>query len=169
MVQETPDIYQFLDSHHISWQRYDHPAVYTCEEAMTMVPDMDAANTKNLFLKDKKGRRHFLVSVGYEKNVDLKGLARLLGVGNLSFASPDRLKTHLGVEPGSVTLLAIIQDRQGAVEVVIDKELWANDAFACHPLVNTATLVISKAHMENFFTAANHSYAVVSVPERAMP
>jgi len=102
------DIYQFLTENNIPYERYDHPPVFTCEEADRLVPELPAAKTKNLFLRDRRGRRHFLVVVGYEKVIDLKGLSPLLGVSKLSLASSERLKRFLGVDPGAVTILGVV-------------------------------------------------------------
>src|SRR3989339_1833630 len=102
------DIEAFLTDHGIPFQRFDHPAVFTCEQAERIAPPMPGTHTKNLFLRDRKGARHLLVVVGYEKNVDLKALTALIGVDKLSFASPERLKTYLGVEPGAVSLLGLV-------------------------------------------------------------
>lgn len=158
------DIYTFLDQHHITYERYDHPAVYTVEEAQRLVPPMPGAETKNLLLRDRKGKRHFLVVVGYDKKVDLKGLTTVLGVSKLAFASPERLMRYLGVEPGSVTLLGVVNDVDCAVEVVVDTAVWAADILKCHPLVNTATLAIGRDDIERIFQITNHSYTVLDVP-----
>ena len=90
------DIYGFLQEHEIEFERYDHPAVFTCEEAEIHVPSMPAAKTKNLFVRDRKGRRHFLVVVGYEKQVNLAALSEVLGVKKLSIASTQRLQGASG-------------------------------------------------------------------------
>lgn len=160
-----PDIYQFLATNQITYQRFDHPAVFTCEEAEKLCPDMPGTSIKNLFLRDKDGKRHFLVVVGYEKKVDLKGLKNLLGTAGLSFASAERLKQYLGVEPGSVTLLGLINDHDHAIEVLIDEKLWGQ-TFQCHPLVNTATLVIPADGIEKFLKVTGHNYQIINIPER---
>ena len=160
------DIYAFLDAERIPYERFDHPPVYTVAEAERLVPPLPATHTKNLFLRDRKGERHFLVVVGFEKMVDLKGLARLLGVRKLGFGSPERLRRYLGVEPGAVSLLALVNDEAGAVEVVIDRPLWEARALACHPLVNTSTLTIARADMARFLRATGHSPRLVDVPGR---
>jgi len=118
------DIFRFLEENGIAYERCDHPAVFTCEEADRLVPPMEGAKIKNLFVRDKKGRRHFLAVVGYEKIVDLKLLSSLMGLSSMTMASPDRLKRYLGVDPGSVTILAIINDTEKKVEVVFDRALW---------------------------------------------
>jgi len=160
------DIYGFLAEHDIDYERCDHPPVFTCEEAERLVPPMAGAKTKNVFVRDKKGRRHFLVMVGYEKVVDLKALGSLLGVGPLSLASPRRLKAFLGVDPGSVTILALINDSKNGVEVVFDQALWESPAFRCHPLVNTSTLAISKADIRRFLGLTGHQTRVVDIPAK---
>jgi Ala-tRNA(Pro) deacylase len=160
------DIYQFLADHDIAYERHDHPPVFTCEEAERLVPDVPAAKTKNLFLRDRKGRRHFLVVVGYEKAVDLKALTSLLGVSKLGFASPARLKRHLGVDPGSVSILGLVNDVDQAVEVIVDEDLWGAEAFRCHPLVNTSTLTIPRDDLQRFLHITGHQVRILDVPGR---
>lgn len=158
------DIYRFLSGHCIKYERVDHPPVFTCEEAERLVPPTPGTNAKNLFVRDKKGRRHFLVVVGYHKSVNLKALASKLGVSSLSLASPDRLKRYLGIEPGAVSLLAVINDSAVAVEVILDADLWKADMLRCHPLVNTSTLAIRCDDIERMLEITNHRYTVLPVP-----
>lgn len=160
-----PDIYNFLKENDIEYQKFDHPPVYTCEEAERLCPDMPGASIKNLFLRDKNGKHHFLVIVGAEKSIDLKKLQGVLNISGLGFASPERLKKYLGLEPGSVTLLGLINDPEHAVEVVIDKELWGK-ALQCHPLVNTASLVIHAKGIEQFLAKTGHSYQLLEIPAK---
>ena len=157
-------IYDFLDSQGIQYQRVDHPPVNTCEEAKALVPHLAGAETKNLFLRDGKGRRHFLLSVPPYKNVSLKTLAALLEINGLSFASPERLLKHLGLTPGAVTLLGVVNDRDQAVELLIDNELWQKGALLCHPLVNTSTLRIDTADLLRVFAITGHSPRFLDVP-----
>lgn len=159
------DIFSFLDQHGISYERFDHPAVFTCDEAERLCPDMPGTSIKNLFLRDRSGAHHFLVSVGYGKNVDLKKLAEALGVSKLSFASPERLQRYLGVDPGSVTLLGLVHDRDHAVQVILDTALQGQ-VLQCHPLVNTQTLVISAEDLQRFFSATGHAARFLDVPGR---
>lgn len=162
------NIYAFLDNNGIAYERFDHAPVFTVEESNALRIKLPGKETKNLFLRDKKGKRHILVTVGHEKQVDLKKLAEALNVQqNLSFASPERLKEHLGVEPGSVTLLGLMHDKHHAVEFVIDKAVWDADAVAAHPLVNTATLVIPHAGMVKFLELTGHAPTIVDLPGKA--
>ena len=158
------DIYKFLDSINVSYERFDHPAVYTVSEAKKFSPEMDGASTKNLFLRDKKGIRHFLVVVSQDKQVDLKELSSILEASRLSFASPDRLKKYLGIEPGSVSILALLNDPEKTVEVFVDNELWNAEIILCHPLVNTSTLAITRDGIEQFLEKTGHNLMLVEIP-----
>jgi Ala-tRNA(Pro) deacylase len=161
------DIYAVLAQHQIAYERLDHPPVRTVEEAKRLVPPHRGTATKNLFLRDEKGRRHFLVTVAHDKQVDLRRLAVAVRSSKLSFGSPERLQKHLGVEPGAVTLLAVVNDPTHQVEVYIDRGLWQKEALAYHPLVNTATLVIDREGVERLLQATGHPYQLVEIPSRS--
>lgn len=158
------NIYDVLQAYRIPYERYDHGPVYTCEEADRLDIPEGSARTKNLFLRDRKGKRHFLVTVGADKSVDLKALEALLQAKGLSFASAERLERYLGLSPGSVTLLGAVNDRGQAVEVIVDQDLLAYRAMQCHPLVNTSTLVIATEDIMRFIELSGHKPRVVSVP-----
>ena len=163
-IYDMTDIYQFLNDNKIEFERFDHPPVYTVNDVKRLASDLPGVKTKNLFLRDKKGQRHFLVSVPAEKRVDLKRLAQALESAKLSFGSLDRLKKYLGIDPGAVSLLAIINDSERAVEVFVDNETWGADAFQYHPLVNTSTLTIKKDALERFLEKDGHTYRIIEVP-----
>ena len=158
------DIYEFLDANNVSYERHDHQAVFTVEQSKILSPELNGASTKNLFLRDKKGIRHFLVTVLEDKKVDLKALSYVLDSSRLSFASPERLKKHLGIDPGSVSLLALMKDSENNVEVFIDKEIWEDEAILCHPLVNTSTLVVPHKDMKSFLEKTGHGVRLIEVP-----
>jgi len=158
------DIYKFLDDHQIEYERHDHPPVFTVEDVNRLVPPLPAAKTKSLFLRDTKGSRHFLIIVRGEKRVDFKALPGILNSSKLRFGSPERLKKHLGVDPGSVSIFSAVNDMDKAVEIIIDTALWASDAFQFHPLVNTSTLVISRDNIERFLDKTGHETQVLDVP-----
>lgn len=162
-MQNADDLCQFLSKNEIRFQCCDHPPVYTCAEAEALVPSMPGAKSKNLFLCDDKGRQHFLVVVAADKQVDLKTLAQTLEIKKLRFASPKRLEHHLGLTPGAVTLLAVVNDPDHAVTVVIDTDIWNGEALLCHPLVNTSTLSISLDGIRRLLAVTGHSPTVVSV------
>jgi len=162
----TLDLYEYLLENRIEYERHDHPPVYTVEDAKRWVPPLAAAETKNLFLRDSKGKRHFLVIVPAEERVDIKALNEKLGTSRLGFGSPDRLKEYLGVDPGAVSIFAIVNDPERAVEVVIDGGLWEEEAFRFHPLVNTSTLVISRDGLRRFLYSTGHPVRTLQVPKQ---
>src|SRR5262245_32633505 len=161
------DLDAFLVRHGIHAPRTDHPPVMTCEEADRLVPQLPGAKTKNLFLRDKKGARHLLGSVPPERAVDLNALGALLGVGRLGFGSSERLHRHLAITPGSVSLLALVNDHAHAVELCIDRALWEAPAIQAHPLTNAATLVLAHADLERFLAATGHTPRIIDVPAQA--
>jgi Ala-tRNA(Pro) deacylase len=158
------DLERFLHEHGIAAARHEHPAVMTVEESERLVPKLPGAKTKNLFLRDRKGRRHFLVTAPHDLAVDLEALGAALDAGRLSFASPERLQQHLGLTPGAVSLLGLVNDEARAVEFVIDLRLWESDSVHAHPLVNTATMVVTHADLERFLAATGHAPRVIELP-----
>lgn len=171
--ENAPDptaLFELLERQGISYRRFDHDAVFTCEQAEAVVPPSEGAiHSKNLFLRDKKGRRHWLLVTACEKPVDLKGVARVLDADTLSLGSPERLWKYLGVTPGAVTILALMNDADRQVELVIDREVWTGVPVRCHPLVNTATLVLGRAQLQRFLDLTGHVPQIVDVPARAQP
>ena len=161
------NIFTFLKEKNIPFERFDHPAVFTCEEANRLRPDLPGFKTKNLFLRDRKGGRHFLILVSEEKRVDLKALSDVLQSTKVSFGSPERLKKHLKIEPGSVSLLSLINDPERHVEVFVDESIWGEGALQAHPLINTATLVIPFEGVERFVRATGHQVRVIEMPEKS--
>jgi Ala-tRNA(Pro) deacylase len=133
-----------------------HPPVFTVEESKALRGSLPGGHIKNLFLRNKKGDRMWLVVLEENAKVDLKALAPRIDGDKLSFGSPDRLMTHLGVRPGSVTPLALVNDQAGKVELVVDRAVLAMDPVNCHPLTNDMTVAISAADLERFFAATGH-------------
>lgn len=139
-----------LDALGISYVRHEHPPVATVEEAERHWAGLKGAHCKNLFLRNYKGNRHYLVIAPVTRGVDLKRLTAELGEDRLSFASAERLKKWLGVEPGSVSPFGLVNDEAREVRVVCDTALRSAAALGFHPNVNTATLEISLADFERF-------------------
>jgi Ala-tRNA(Pro) deacylase len=162
-----PDLVDTLDSLAIPYERFEHAPVFTCEQAYLALPDNPAVQTKNIFLRDKRGRRHLLLVTTCEKAVDIKAFAEQSNADRLSFASPERLKKYLGVEPGSVTVLGLMFDTERAVELYVDRDVWDAPRWRCHPLVNTATLVIERSDLERFFAHTRHTPHVVRLSAAA--
>ena len=147
----------FMDANGFAYQRVEHPAVFTCEEAEAHRPDVSATSTKNLFLCDKKARRFFLAVTSCEKTVKLDALSAQMGVPHLRFGSEENLMRLLGVMRGSVTMMGLANDAEHVVDLWVDAEIWQGEYFLSHPLVNTATLILKKTELERFFALTGHT------------
>jgi len=156
MIKSENAFLEFMDSKSFVYERLEHPAVFTCVEADAYHAGVEAVSTKNLFLCDKKARRFFLAVTACKKTVRLDELSTELGTPHLRFASEQNLQRFLGVAGGSVTMMGLVNDTGHVVELWIDKEIWQGEKFLCHPLVNTATLVLSKAELERFLSQTGH-------------
>lgn len=143
-----------LNNLNIDYQKVEHPAVYTVEEAKEKMPYIDGIGCKNLFLKTQK-KEHFLYTLPEDKQINLKNLSEILEVTRFHFASPETLEEVLGVIPGSVTPLAIMNDTGNKVTVVLDKELKGKRVLV-HPNRNTATISIKYEDLIKFIESENH-------------
>lgn len=162
----TPeDLLARLDELGIGHETCQHVPVYTVEEAQEHTGHLPGAHCKNLFLKDKTGDLYLVVCL-QETAVDLKALRPLVGAKNLSFGKPDLLLETLGVEPGSVTPFALINDTENVVQVVLEKRMMAYDYVNYHPLINTMTTRITPADLERFVRACGHAPLILDLPER---
>jgi Ala-tRNA(Pro) deacylase len=147
----------------IPFTRHEHPPVATVDEASAHWEGIDATHCKNLFLRNQKGNRHYLVVLTASKKADLRAVADQIGDGKLSFASPERLMTHLGLTPGSVSPFGLINDRDHVVRVVLDRDFQTSARLAFHPNINTATLTVSAADFKKFLDACGNTVQHVTV------
>ncbi len=141
----------------ISYVRHEHPPVFTVDEAEKHWGSITGAHCKNLFLRNKKGNRHYLIILESSKNADLKALTKQLGEDRLSFASAERLMRYLGLEAGAVSPFGLINDRNKEVQVVVDHDLKTVQRLNFHPNVNTATVGIDFADFEKFLAWCGNS------------
>lgn len=137
----------------VAFDRHEHPPVATVEEAEKYWTGLKGTHCKNLFLRNNKGNRHYLVIAPVTRGIDLKRLTIQLGEDRLSFASPERLKRILGLEPGSVSPFGLIHDVGREVRVVLDRSLKESVRLGFHPNINTATLEISLEDFEKFLSS----------------
>jgi Ala-tRNA(Pro) deacylase len=147
----------------IEYTRHEHPPVATVEEANAHWSGIDATHCKNLFLRNQKGSRHYLVVLMASKRADLRAVAEQIGDGKLSFASPDRLMKYLSVTPGSVSPFALIHDREHAVHVALDRDFQTATRLAFHPNINTRTFTIAASDFKKFLDACGNTVQYVSV------
>ena len=148
-TQEEP-VYERLNALGIAYTRHEHPAVATVEEAERHWAGIDAMHCKNLFVRNQKGTRHYLIILRHSKRADLRAIADQIGDGKLSFGSPERLMTHLGLTPGSVSPFGLIHNHDHQVRVIIDRDLKSADRVSFHPNINTVTIVIARVDFERF-------------------
>jgi Ala-tRNA(Pro) deacylase len=161
-VEEVPVIERLRDLG-IAFERHEHPPVATVEQAAEHWAGIDAAHCKNLFLRNQKGDRHYLLILEHSKKADLRAVANQIGDGKLSFGSPERLLKHLGLTPGSVSPFGLIHDRTHSVRVVIDRDLQGAARLSFHPNINTVTLVVSKDDFVRFLAACGNPVQYIGV------
>jgi Ala-tRNA(Pro) deacylase len=149
MPATESDLFARLDALGIAHVTHRHRPVFTVEESADLKAQMPGGHTKNLFVKDKKGAL-FLICAISDTAIDLNAASRFLGAARFSFGSAERLMRHLGVEAGSVTLFALINDPERQVTLVLDEALFGFEVVNFHPLKNDATTAISPADMLKF-------------------
>ena len=145
-----------LDTLGIARHTVEHPPVFTVEEAKALRGNLPGHHIKNLFLRNKKEEMWLVVALE-DRPVDLKRLGEVLGAGRLSFGSPERLRRQLGVEPGSVTPFALVNDETRVVRLALDRGLADGGPVNAHPLVNTMTTAIVLADLLRLFEATGHT------------
>lgn len=150
--EEVPVIAR-LDQLSIPFARYEHPPIATGDDGLEHWEGIEATHCKNLFLRNQKGTRHYLVILEATKRADLRSVAEQVGDGKLSFASADRLNRYLRVTPGSVSPFGLIHDADHHVRVFLDRELRDADKISFHPNINTRTLVLSFSDFERYLAA----------------
>lgn len=139
-----------------------HAPVFTVDEAKAVRGELSGGHTKNLFLRNKKGRM-WLIVCPEDRQIDLKSLAQRLDAGRFSFGSADRLIRYLGVIPGAVTPFAVINDHGGAVKLVIDSSLLESATLNVHPLDNAMTTAITPADLVRFLESVDHAPDVIAL------
>lgn len=159
-MKTRADLIAYFDAHGIAHSTLDHPPVFRVGEGEEIKKDLPGAHTKNLFLKDAKGRL-WLISAADSTLIDLKALHRVIGSARLSFGSAELLEATLGVTPGSVTAFALINDAEHQVAFILDRVLAQAEQVNFHPLTNTATTTVDQAGLRRFLAALGVTPTVV--------
>jgi Ala-tRNA(Pro) deacylase len=162
MTTEEQPVLARLAEMGIAYTRYEHPPIASAEAGEQYWADIDAAHCKNLFMRNQKGTKHYLVILPYQKRANLRTVADQIGDGKLSFGSPDRLMKHLGVSPGSVSPFGLIHDADHSVRVAIDRDLKTANRISFHPNINTATLVLAFTDFQRFLESCGNPIQYVS-------
>ena len=153
MTEQEQKVHTALAALGIPFERYEHPPIASAVGAEEHWSRIDAVHTKNLFLRNQKGTQHYLLILGLLKRADLRSVADQIGDGRLSFGTPERMMTYLGVTPGSVSPFGLIHDTSRAIRVYLDRDLKTAERISFHPNINTATLVLAFGDFERFLTS----------------
>lgn len=157
------ELYECLFKLGISIDYYEHPAAPTIEEAMKYWVDIEATHCKNLFFRNHKGNRHYLVVLDHRYILDIHDLEKRLKQGKLSFASEQRMDKYLGVKPGSVSPLALINDKENHVNVFFDKNLQDAKKISFHPNINTASIVLEYTDFFKFMQNTGNQFEFIQL------
>ena len=153
-----PALYKILDKLGITYEYHEHPPAPTIELARIYWKDIEATHCKNLFFRNHKGDRHYLVIIEHSRDLVIRDLEQRLKQGKLSFASDERMKKYLGLSPGSVTPFGLIHDAGRHVHLFLDKNLRNSARISFHPCINTASLVISFDDFEKYLIFTGNTF-----------
>jgi Ala-tRNA(Pro) deacylase len=160
-MRGQPELYELLKKLSIDFEYHEHPPVATIEDAKLYWKELNSGRCKNIFVRNHKGDRHYLVILEHLRQLNIHDLEKRLKQGKLTFASDQRLKKYLGVEPGSVSPFGLINDATHHVHLFIDEQLNDFDRLSFHPNINTASLVISKPDFLKFLGYLGNSYEFI--------
>lgn len=163
MSENEKKVYDTLNQLEIPFIQYEHIPVYTIPEIDDLELEMKGHHCKNLFVRNDKGNKHYLVLVSQEKRADLKDIASQIGSSRLGFASEERLMKCLGLTPGSVTPFGLINDEERAVTVIIDEDLKNSEYICVHPNVNTATVSLLYDDFIKFLKWRGNEFGYVKI------
>lgn len=150
----------YLSNLGIKYKIHPHKAVFTVEESKSLKQKIPGVHTKNLFLKDDKGR-FYLVATSADKRLDIKSLRKKLHAEKLHFGSPEELKENLNLAPGSVSIFGMIYAKK--VKLLLDKEVWDAEIVGFHPNVNTATLELTHENFEKFYNSLESEKEIIEL------
>ncbi|NVO08354.1 MAG: prolyl-tRNA synthetase associated domain-containing protein [Bacteroidales bacterium] len=156
-----PLLYTILHDLNIQFDYHEHPPAATVEEASKYWAGIDSTHCKNIFLRNHKGDKHYLVILEYRNNVNIHELEQLLKQGKLSFASPQRMMKYLGLEPGSVSPFGLIHDTSKHVHLFLDDNLRKAERLSFHPNLNTASIIIKYNDFIRYLEWKGNSYEFI--------
>lgn len=154
-------VYDYLDRLGIEYEYYEHPEAPTIEIASHFYRGENTTLCKNLFFRNHKGNKHYLVIMESTRELDIHSIEKMLHQGKLSFASEERMERYLGVKPGSVSLFALINDKNHEVTLFVDNKLMGVEKVSFHPNDNRASLVITKENMLKFINNIGNRYEIL--------
>lgn len=155
------EILKVLDDENLHYELYHHPAVYTVEQAKIHTSSIEGVHCKNLFLRNRSGKKHYLIVMEQDSVLNLKYLSDQIGTGNLSFASKERLMKYLNVEPGSVSPLGLYYDCDRDVQVYLEGCVYHSEYTVFHPNINTQSLKIKTQDLINFLEKLGYNIEII--------
>ena len=156
-------VFDFLEAHGIKYEVYFHPASPTIEIAKQYWREDGSVHCKNLFFRNHKGNRHYLVVLDCDRDLDIHDLEKRLHQGKLSFASPQRMDKYLGLTPGSVSPFGLINDTENHVHLFLDANLRKESSLSFHPNDNHATVVISQQEFMRYLSIVGNTYEFIEM------
>ncbi len=154
--------YDLLDSLGIEYERTDHEAAFTMEACEEIDKTLGVVMCKNLFLCNRQETAFYLLLMPGDKKFKTKELSAQIQSARLSFAQPEHMIKYLDIEPGSVSVMGLMNDKEGAVQLLIDEDVLRDEFIGCHPCVNTSSLKLrTEDVVRRFLPAVNHSYRTV--------
>ena len=161
--EKIKKVLNFLDERGFVYDWYEHPEAPTIAIAKQHWRDDGSKHCKNLFFRNHKGNRHYLVILDCEQDLDIHDLEQRLHQGKLSFASPPRMDKYLGITPGSVSPFGLINDTENHVHLFIDANLQKYDLLSFHPNDNRATVVISKEEFSRYLQEVGNTFEYIEM------
>jgi len=155
---------QWLADHNINYVLHTHPAVFTVPEAKEHCYHIPGTHCKNLFLRNKKSGQLYLITIPHDKRLDLNQFRRSIGASKVRFAEPEILSEALGITPGAVSPIGLVNDTDNRVIFIIDKLIWNAKEVCCHPNINTETLQIPGPDFRKLIKATGTSMEIKDLP-----
>jgi len=162
-MAKREQVLQVLNELEIPYELHDHPPVPTVEDAIPYWDKIEATHCKNLFFRNHKGNRHYLVILKHDRKLNIRDLEQRLKQGKISFASPQRMERYLGLAGGSVSVFGLINDTENHVHLFLDDGLKASESISFHPNENNATLVISFPSFMKFLEWSGNSHDFINL------
>ena len=161
MLSKT-DLLELLREKRLDFQIHEHEPLFTVEDSENLRGQIEGSHTKNLFLKNKKNN-FFLFSCDENAKIDIKRFSKSIDAKNLSFANQEYLLQYLGIKPGSVSPLALLNDNDQNVAFYLDEKLFESELINFHPLINTSTITIKTSDFISFFLENNKKINIFSL------
>ena len=162
-MSKSEKVLQLLSELDIKYELYEHPPVPTVEDALPYWDKIDATHCKNLFFRNHKGNRHYLVILKHNRKLNIRDLEQRLKQGKISFASPQRMERYLGLSGGSVSVFGLINDEGNHVHLFLDDGLKSAEKISFHPNENNVTVVISDQSFIKFLDWSKNSYEFITL------